>query len=53
MTVEAVPNSIAGLRGGAVSLTFHVGFKLADEAFKVHKFQGKTVVLDIYVIEED
>ncbi len=53
VTLECVPNSVSGLKGGNVSVNFHVKFELADEAFKVHRLQGKSVIIDIYEIEED
>jgi len=36
-----------------VSLTFHAPFDEADLAFSVHKLQGRTVMMDLYVMEED
>jgi hypothetical protein len=53
VSVTAVPSSIAGLKNGGVSITLHVPSQQADQAFGLHKLQGKTVTLDIYLMEED
>lgn len=53
MTLDAVPASIAGLRNGGVSITLHVKSQESDEAFKIHKLMGQTVMLDVYVKDED
>jgi hypothetical protein len=34
-------------------MTFHATFDQADTAFSVHKLQGKTVMMDLYVMEEE
>ena len=53
MTVLAVPASVSSLKGGSVSLVFHVPFVLAEEAFKVHGLQDKEVMLDVYLVPEE
>jgi hypothetical protein len=53
VTLRAVPASTAGLRSGGVSITLHVASQQADEAFRLHRFQGQTVTVDIYVDEEE
>lgn len=53
MTLRAVARTVTGLKGGSVSIVFHVPFEMADEAFKVHGLQDKSVALDIYTMEED
>lgn len=52
MTLKAVARTVTGLKGGAVSVVFHVPFELAEEAFKVHALQDKEVLVDIYMEEE-
>ncbi len=52
MTVLAVPASVASLKGGSVSLIFHVPFVLAEEAFKIHGLQDKEVMLDVYLVPD-
>ncbi len=53
MNVMAVPSAISGLKNGGVSITFHVPSQQADEAFTLHKMSGKTVALDIYLMEDE
>jgi hypothetical protein len=48
----ATPRTITTLKGGAVSIVFHVSADLADAAFKIHELLDKGVALDLYATED-
>jgi len=52
VSLHAVPSSVSSLKGGGVSVVFHVPFEEADEALRVHKLKDALVAIDLYVIEE-
>ena len=53
VSLHAVPSSISSLKGGGVSVVFHVPFGEADEALRVHKLKDALVAIDLYVIEDE
>jgi hypothetical protein len=52
LVLQAIPQGAQSLKTGAVSMVFHVPYDYWDKAFEVHKMQGKSVRLEIYVEEE-
>lgn len=52
LTLPAIPTAVSGLKSGGVSVTFHISYEHADEAFSVHKMQGKSVTLAIALEEQ-
>ncbi len=39
---------MSSLKGGRVSIVFHVEFDESDEAFRVHDYQGDRVRLELH-----
>lgn len=52
LTLMATPRTITTLKGGAVSIVFHVSADLADKAFQIHELLDKGVALDLYALED-
>lgn len=49
VVVPAIPREVRTLTSGAVSVVLHVPYESADTAFQIHKMQGKSVRVEIYL----
>ena len=47
ITLPATFQGVASTKTGAVSAVFHIPFEDADEAFKLHQWHHKPVVLTV------